>query len=470
MSFSRRAFLGSVCTSAAVAPLPAAETPLNIVFVLADDLGWSDLGVYGADLNETPNLDRFAQTAMRFTHAYAASPVCSPTRASILTGKHPARLGMTVWHEDAVNPPKDRRLLPARSEANLPLSERTLADVLHEGGYATGHVGKWHLGTSEYYPEAQGFDFNTGGTHWGAPATYHYPFRGQVRAEYRYVPGLPWAKPGDYLTDQLAGQARRAIDFWGNKPFFLNLWHHAPHTPIQGKEEDVRYFRAKLRPGNKQQQPAYAAMIRNLDENFGRLLDHIEKAGIAGRTVVIFASDNGGYIGPFEGKPIANNAPLRSGKGSLYEGGVRIPMLIRWPGVSKAGVCDSPVMSMDLFRTILDAAGLPSESGLDGYSLKPLLEDARATLPREDLFFHYPHYYHAPKTTPVSSVLSGDWKLIEFFEEDRYELYNLAKDPSETRDVFDSYPAKLAELKAKLKAWQTSVGARLPSPNPNYPE
>lgn len=469
MNISRRNFIQALSGTASLA-LTAKDRPLNIVLVLADDLGWSDVGVYGSKFHETPHLDRFAKSAVRFTHAYSASPVCSPTRASILTGKNPARVGMTIWHEGAVDPPKNRPLLPASSKPNLPTTEQTLPKLLRERGYSTGHIGKWHLGTADFSPEVHGFDFNIGGTHWGAPNRYHHPFRGMTRTEYRYVPGLPWSKPGDYLPDKLTDEALTAITNWKDKPFFLNLWHHSPHTPIEGKPKDVEYFRAKLNQGDQSQhqQPAYAAMIRNLDENFGRLMDHLEQAGIADQTLVIFASDNGGYIADFEGKPITSNAPLRSGKGSLYEGGIRIPLLIRWPGHTKAGICHTPVTTMDLFQTILDATGGIAPSGMDGISLRPALKNTAAGLNRSDLFFHYPHYYHAPPTTPVSAVLSNKWKLIQFFEEDRFELFNLEEDPGEKKDLARSDPQKTTEMIAKLKEWQKSVGAQLPAPNPAY--
>ncbi|BDC52368.1 N-acetylgalactosamine-6-sulfatase [Bryobacterales bacterium F-183] len=424
--FTRRSFL-----SLAVAA--AQNRQHNIVLFLVDDLGAHDLKTHGA-----PNLEAFAKTAVTFTQAYSAAPVCSPTRASILTGKHPARLGITTWHESAMDPqtPQGRKMRPADAIGNLPLSEYTLAEALRDQGYATGHVGKWHLGTAEYAPETQGFDFNIGGTHWGAPATYFHPFKAQVRKEYRYVPGLPWTKPGDYLTDALTNAAIDAIRHWKtqSKPYFLNLWHHTPHTPTEGKPQDG---------GN-----TYKAMIRNLDAEFGRLLKEIDPQN----TIVVFASDNGGYL------PVTTNAPLRSGKGSLYEGGIRIPLMIRWPGITKPGTtCDTPVVTTDLFPT------LSNTNAVDGINLKPLLSGN--TIPARDLHFHYPHYYHAPQTTPVGAIRSGNLKLIEFFEENnRCELYDLAADPSEQQDLAQKQPEKAKELQQKLHAWRKQVGARMPTP------
>lgn len=439
----------------------------NFVFFLADDLGWSDLGVYGADLQETPNLDRFAAGAMRFTQAYAASPVCSPTRASIMTGKHPARLGMTIWHEGAVSPPRDRKLLPAPSVENLPLAEITIAEVLRDAGYATGHIGKWHLGTAPFYPEAQGFDINIGGTFWGAPNTYRYPFRGwgRGRQEFRYVPGLGAGKPGDYLTDRLTDEAMGWVDQCRERPFYLNLWHHAVHTPIEAKEGEGEYFRRRMRPEDKHRNPEYAALTKNLDDNFGRLMRRLEEDGIADRTVVIFFSDNGGYTEPYANVRVTSNAPLRSGKGSLYEGGIRVPLMVRWPGVTRPGsVCETPVISTDFYRTILEIAGLTGGDPVDGASMVPVLKEPRATMGRTDLFFHYPHYYAT--TTPVSAVRSGDWKLLEYFEDGHLELFNLKEDPSEQRTLAAEMPVRAEELRGRLRKWRESVGARLPSPNP----
>lgn len=473
MGLGRRTFLQSA--AAALAGRIVAETrrQWNFVFVLADDLGWSDLGIYGADLHETPHIDRFASTAMRFTQAYAASPVCSPTRASIMTGKHPARLGITIWHEGAVTPPRNRRLLPAPSVENLPLSEVTFAEVLQQAGYATAHIGKWHLGTAPYYPEAQGFDINVGGSFWGAPRSFFHPYRGTPRGggEYRYVPGLGFGKKDDYLTDRLTEEALNAIGHMKERPFFLNLWHHSPHTPIEAKPADVAHFSRKLNADHRHRNVTYAAMVKNLDDNFGRLLKHLDATKLAASTVVIFMSDNGGYTEPFANVPVTTNTPLRSGKGSLYEGGIRVPLIVRWPGVTPRGaVCDTPVVSTDLYRTVLEMAGLPgdakqNEDG-DGLSIAPLLQDPRAAFPARDLFFHYPHYY--PTTTPVSAVRSGDWKLLEYFEDGRLELFNLKEDPGETRNLAPSMPTRAGELLGRLRTWREHVDARLPDPNPNF--
>ena len=315
----------------------ATARPPNVVFILADDLGWSDLGCYGADLHETPHLDQLAREGVRFTQAYAM-PVCSPTRASILTGRHAARLHYTIWREGALQPPRDQPLLPPPTIADLPASEVTLAEVLKGAGYLTFHVGKWHLGDAAHSPETQGFDLNIGGTHWGAPATYFYPFRGPSGSsgEFRYVPGL-LGKPGDYLTDRLTDEALKLMDHAGDRPFFLNLCFHCPHTPIEGKQKLVEHYRSKLKPGLRHQNPGYAAMVQTVDDNVGRILAGIAERGLADRTLVIFASDNGGYVNTNRGLQVTDNSPLRSGKGSLYEGGIRVPLIVRLPGLTARG-------------------------------------------------------------------------------------------------------------------------------------
>lgn len=446
----------------------------NIVFILADDLGWSDLACYAADLHETPNLDALAAGGVRFTQAYAMS-VCSPTRAAIMTGKHAARLHITIWREGSVERNEraakaKTRLLPPATVHDLPLQEITIADALRTAGYATLHVGKWHLGDAAHYPETQGFDVNIGGTLWGAPSTFFHPFSGaKTFREFRYVPGLGLGKPGDYLTDRLTDEALRLLDAVGQRPFYLNLCFHNPHTPIEGKPDLVEHYRRKLAPGMHHQNAQYAAMIHSLDENVGRLLRFLDERRLADRTLVVFASDNGGYVNEFGGQRVTDNTPLRSGKGSLYEGGIRVPLIVRWPGVTaKAAVCDEPVVCMDFFRTLTEAAGVSADacgdSGRDGLSLLPVLKDPQAKLNRDALFFHYPHYY--PTTTPVSAVRQGDWKLLEYFEDGRLELFNLRDDLSESENRAERHAEKARELQRRLAAWREAVGAQLPEPNP----
>jgi arylsulfatase A-like enzyme len=440
----------------------------NIVLILADDLGWSDLGCYGADLIETPHIDRLAADGVRFTQAYAM-PVCSPSRGALLTGKHAARLHITIWAEGSLKGPQNRNLLQGESLHDLPHTETTLAKHLHDAGYLTALVGKWHLGDASHFPETHGFDVNIGGTHWGAPQTFWWPYSGTGRfgPEFRYVPHLEFGQPGEYLTDRLTGEALKVMDRASDRPFFLYLAHHSPHTPIEAKPDDVKHFEKKLRPGLNHQNVVYAAMVKSLDESVGRVLAHLAQRGLDRNTIVIFTSDNGGYIGvdrrAGQTVPVTSNAPLRSGKGSLYEGGIRVPLIVRWPGVTpKAAECREPVVLMDLFHTLHPAGS----SGGDGVDLKPLLKDPAVKLDRDALFFHYPHYYET--TTPVGAVRAGDWKLLEYFEDNRTELYNLKDDTGEKTDLVQQMPEKVAALRRQLHAWRESVGAAMPTPNTNY--
>lgn len=452
----------------------AAPAKPNIVFILADDLGWSDLGCYGADLHETPNLDQFARESVRFTNAYAMS-VCSPSRATLLTGKHAARLHFTIWAEGAQEGgPKNRKLRDGESIWNLPTTETTLASYLHDAGYLTALVGKWHLGDWQHYPESHGFDVNIGGTNWGAPQTFWWPYsgRGRFGDEYRYIPHLEFGKAGEYLTDRLTDEALKVIDQAGGKPFFLYLAHHSVHTPIEAKPDDIAHFDAKLREGMNHRHAVYAAMTKNLDDNVGRVLTHLKERGLDQNTLVIFASDNGGYVGLDKASgrdmPVTNNAPLRSGKGSLYEGGIRVPLMVRWRGTTAAGTtCEEPVILTDMLPTLLAAAGLPpARTALDGCNLIPLLKNPGSKLPRDALFFHYPHYYHT--TTPVSAIRARDWKLLEYFEDNHVELFNLRDDPGEKHDLAATMPGQANALREQLHAWRDSVDAALPKPNPDF--
>lgn len=451
----------SYSASAADAPRP------NIVLIVADDLGWADLGCYGADLHETPHLDRLATQGVRFTDAYAAS-VCSPTRAALLTGKHYARLHITIWREAAQKPVADRKLTPPVVEENLPYSEVTLAERLQAAGYLTAIVGKWHLGGADHYPETQGFDVNIGGTHWGAPFSYFYPYRGAGRfgGEFRYVPHLELGKAGEYLTDRLTDEALRVIDAAGEKPFFLYLAHHAVHTPIEAKPELTAKYQAKLAPALRHQNARYAAMLESLDQSVGRVLNRIDEEGLTDRTVVIFLSDNGGHVGEFDDMRCTNNTPLRSGKGSMYEGGVRVPLIVRAPGIAP-GSCREPVVVMDLAPTISELAGVKvgpaAQAALDGVSLAPLLRDPQDALPRDALYFHYPHYY--PTTTPAGAIRARDWKLVEYFEDGRQELYNLRDDLSEAHNLAAQEPETTRRLAKRLEAWRKSVAAQMPTNN-----
>jgi len=425
---------------------------LNFVFFLIDDMGWMDLACQGSKFYETPNIDRLASQGMRFTNAYAACPVCSPTRASVMTGRYPARLHLTDWIAGH-NRPNAKLRIPDWT-MYLPLEEVTIAEALKPAGYATASMGKWHLGGPEYWPEKQGFDVNFAGTNQGQPPSYFAPYKIQT---------VPSAPDGEYLTDRLAEEACKFIDASKDRPFFLYLPHYAVHSPLMAKKEMIEKYKAKADPASGQKNATYAAMIQSVDESVGKVCAKLEELKLADRTVVIFMSDNGGVAGT------TSNAPLRAGKGTLYEGGIREPMIVRWPGVVKPGTTsDEVVISVDFFPTILEMAGVAYEPGpkhaLDGISFVQVLKQA-GRLTREAIYWHYPHYHN---TTPGGIIRAGDWKLIEYFEDGRVELYNLREDLSETKDLAATSPEKAAELRKKLADWRTSVGAQMPTPNPDY--
>lgn len=469
-----RILLAVILTWGGVKQAPAVEAPPNLILILADDLGATDLGCYGADLHQTPRLDRLAREGVRFRQGYAAAPVCTPSRAALLTGHHPARLHLTIWREASVQRAANedfdgrRQLVTPATAHDLPFAELTLAERLRERGYLTFHVGKWHLGDAGSYPEAHGFDLNLGGTHWGAPASYFFPYRGEGRFRdgMRYVPGLGLGQPEDYLTDELTTRALELIDAAGERPFFLNLWHYGVHTPLQAPAADVERCQGRLQPELNHQNPTYAAMVENLDHNVGRLLDHLAARGLAERTLVVFTSDNGGFLGRPEGPRVTSNAPLRSGKGSLYEGGLRVPLVMRWPGRLSAGTtCDQPLAHVDLYATLLEALGAadpadPAVAG-DGRSGWPWAREPERGIEPRDLFFHYPHYYST--TTPASAVRSGNLKLVHYYEGNRDELFDLAADPAEEHDLAGERPEQARSLRTRLDAWLHEVGAQLPS-------
>jgi arylsulfatase A-like enzyme len=459
----------------------AADKP-NIVFILADDLGWTDLGCYGSSFYETPNLDRLAKEGMRFTQAYAACPVCSPTRASLLSGQYPARVGVT----DYIPGGAKGKLLPAEFLHHLPIGAARLPSMLHEQGYVTWHVGKWHLGGKGFYPTDQNFDVNVGGCEWGRPVKgYFSPW---------HIVTLEDGKPGDFLTDKLTDESVKLIRENKGKPFFLQYWSYAPHTPIQAPKELVKKYEEKAKSlgldpkaglvegelfptVNKKTQhvvrrtvqsdPTYAALIENLDTNIGRLLKAIEDAGQADNTIVIFSSDNGG-LSTAETSP-TSNAPLLDGKGWMYEGGIREPLIVRWPGVVKAGsTTDVPITTPDFLPTLTEAVGgkLPKDATLDGISFLSVLKGADH-LDRDAMYWHYPHYGNQGGT-PGAAIRVGDWKLIQWFEDNHVELFNLKDDASEKHDLSKQEPDRVRALQTKLVDWQQQVGAKIPQRNPDY--
>ncbi len=439
----------------ASAAAPSPDSP-NIILILADDLGWTDLGCFGSDLYETPHIDRLAREGMRFTQAYAACPVCSPTRAAMLTGLYPARLHVTNWIPGRT-PPNPKLNIPGWTQY-LPLETVTLAERFREAGYLTASIGKWHLGGEAYYPEKHGFDINIAGSHDGHPKNgYFAPYK---------IKTLPEGPAGEYLTDRIGAEAVRFVEENRGRRFFLYLPHFAVHTPIQAHEEITRKYEKKIKPGMRHANAKYAAMLESMDATVGALRAALTKHGLAENTVIIFTSDNGGLV------PQTSNAPLRLGKATAYEGGVRVPLIIHWPGRTKPGSeSDTPSVSTDIFPTLLEIAGLPAVDGQggDGVSLAPELLGA-GKISREAIYWHYPHYqlYQENGATPFGAIRSGDYRLVEFYDDMRVELYNLRDDIGETRDLARSEPAIAAKLRARLHAWRKSVGAQMPAPNPAY--
>jgi arylsulfatase A-like enzyme len=441
--------------------LRAADKP-NIILILADDLGGRDLGCYGSTYHQTPHLDRLAANGMRFTDAYAAGPVCSPSRAALLTGKYPARLNLTDWLPGRPDRPDQRLLRPALRQ-ELPLEETTLAELLKAAGYATAHIGKWHLGGKGFGPCEQGFDVNIGGTASDSTRSFFSPYGGKGGSS---MPGLDDAPEGEYLTDRLTAEALRFIEANRDRPFFLHLAHYAVHIPLQARPEIAAKYKPGGPPGT-QNNPIYAAMLESLDDGVGAILNKLDNLKLSEKTVVIFTSDNGGLSvreGP--STPATSNAPLREAKGYLYDGGIRVPLLLRWPGATQAGaVSRTPVCGIDLFPTVVDLCGLHSNAAVDGVSLAPLLRGG--TLSREGLFWHYPHYSNQGGK-PGGAVRACDFKLVEFYEDGRRELYDLKNDVGENRNRAEEKPEKVKELAAKLDAWRLAVGARGMKPNPAY--
>ena len=424
-----------------------ASTKPNIIVILADDLGWKDLGCYGSETFQTPCLDRLAESGMRFTSAYAASCVCSPTRASIMTGKYPGRIDLTIWLGGRGGAP---------AADHLSLDEVTVAETLRDAGYLTAMVGKWHLGSTAYWPKQQGFEIAIGEPHAGSPAGgYYLPNR----------INLPGAKKGDYLTDRLTDEAVKIIQKNHDRPFFLYQAYHSVHTPIQGRPDLTKKHQARAQREAKQFNAAYAAMIESLDSGVGRIMDALREQNLLDRTVVIFTSDNGGFAYS-RGKKnnVTDNSPLRFGKGYCYEGGHRVPWIVYYPpSIPRASVCDEPVITTDLYPTILKLAGLSAlpQQHCDGVDLTLLLKDPSAKLPRDALYWHYPH--NSPQGgTPSGAIRKGDWKLIEFFGDGRRDLYHLGRDLGEQNDLSQQEPQRLKELYDQLLAWREEVDAKLP--------
>ena len=442
-------------------------TQPNIILFLIDDLGWRDLGCQGSTYYRTPNIDRLAGKGVRFTDAYAACAVCSPTRAAVLTGKYPARLLLTNWLPDGRWNPK-AKLREGRFLRGLPVEEFTLAEALRAAGYRTANIGKWHLGSEPFsLPEHHGFDVNVAGNAHGAPGSYFFPYQGnwlipttELRAKWNV---LPDGKVGEYLTDRLTDEAVKSIHESKGKPFFLYFPHYGVHTPLQAKPEVAAKYE-RIPKAERQGKPEYAAMVESIDDSVGRVMATLRELKLEDNTVIIFTSDNGGFYNA------TSNAPLRANKGAYYEGGIRVPLIIKWPSVTKPGlVVNDPVTSTDLYPTCLAAAGLSAlpNQHVDGVNLQPVLTGA-GSLPDRALFWHFPHYNDHPSSVPSSVIRKGDWKLIETFDPEGTELYNLAHDLSESKDLAVTETAKLAELRRELDAWRKQVGAEMMHLNPDY--
>ena len=447
----------AACSGPVDAPRP------NFVLVLADDLGWRDLGSYGSTYYETPNIDRLAAQGARFTDAYAAGNSCSPTRASILTGKYPASTHVTDWIPGRT-PPGAKLNIP-RWTNYLRHDETTVAEALANAGYATAAIGKWHLGQQGWWAEDHGFRVSVGGSHAGSHGSMFPPYWPAEKLERLGWRPFPDERPGEYLTDRITREAEAFLELHGSEPFFLYLSHYAVHTRIEGRPEVVERYRRKA-PAGPQRNPDYAAMVEGLDTSVGAVLAKLEELGVADRTVVIFTSDNGGLSK--DGR-ITSNLPLRGEKSTAWEGGVRVPLIVSSPDSPASLVVDEPVSSVDLFPTILELAGIDEVAEVDGRSLAPLLEN-ESDFRRGPIYWHYPHYNaHTPilTCTPYGAVREGPFKLIEFYEDGRVELYNLREDIGESVDLAASMPEKVGELLGKLRSWRASVGAQMPTANPD---
>lgn len=463
--------------------LAAAERP-NLVEIVVDDLGWADVACNGSPWYETPNIDRLASQGLRFVNGYAACPVCSPSRAALLTGRSPARTRITDWirfradsgaataarlgvHPTAWEGTEAQALLTPPNPFWLDHAEVTVAERLAESGYQTWHIGKWHLGPAAWHPDRHGFQVNLGGCDFGEPPDFFDPWlpRKPDQDERRGIPTLAPRQAGEYLTDREADEALRLLRGRDRtRPFYLHLWHYAVHMPIQARSELIAKYQAKpVPPGCKQKSATYAAMVEGVDQAVGAVLRCLDEEGLTASTVVVFTSDNGGLTGP------TSNLPLKGGKGSCWEGGTRVPFIVRWPGVTPAGATSAvPVVGTDLMPTFLAGAGLPAPAGvaLDGCDLAPALRGG--ALGREALFWHFPHY--RSKSAPFSSVRLGDLKLVRFYQPGapQEQLYDLAADPAETVDLAATRTEDRARCAARLDAWLQETGALIPRPNPGW--
>ncbi len=464
--------------SLAMLSCAAPQTPRNVVLILVDDLGWIDTGVYGSTFYATPAIDSLAAQGIRFTQFYAASGVCSPTRASIVTGKHPARLQITNW----IGGEQQGPLLQADYQRALPLEEVTVGEAFQDAGYATGYIGKWHLGQEGFMPEDQGFAYTGAVNYAGQPGSFFPPYE-NPNFPISNVPGLKGDPDGAYLTDRLTDLAIAFVERHQHEPFFLYLSHYAVHTPLQSKPALTERFAAQSAAvgdgpaflpertlgttRQHQDHAVYAGMIASVDESVARIMAALTARGLADNTIVVFTSDNGGLStlsGERRWAP-TSNLPLRAGKGFLYEGGIRIPLIVHDPTGPRGTVVDAPGNTNDLFPTLLGLTGLPPQPDLDGQDLSGIL--AGGTAPMRALHWHFPHY-HGSGNRPSGAIRRGRYKLVEWFEDDTAELFDLLADPGEATDLSATMPAQAVALQEALQAWRHATGARMPTPNPDW--
>lgn len=457
--------------------LTAPPAKPNIVFFMVDDMGWMDSSLYGSEYYDTPNMERLAKMGMTFSRAYAANPLCSPTRASILSGKHPGRFGLTTpaGHLPA-NPDEDlsrttgapwQKVAQQGIRTFMPLEEFTLAEALQRGGYLTAHMGKWHLGQEGYWPEDQGFDVNVGGMMHPGPPSYFAPY---------HIANLPEGGEHEYITDRLTIEATNFLDTIGKRPFFLNLWHFGVHAPYQAPLDLIAKYEARTDPRGKQSSALMGGMMEKVDESLGQVLDKLEKEGLLENTIFIFFSDNGGNMyDVVNGSFPTNNYPLSYGKGNIHEGGIRVPAIVAWPGQIPAGTTsEALIQSIDFYPTLLAATGTPANSDqlLDGIDLLPLLTQGK-TLKREAIFSHFPHYVIATNNLPSTAVWYDNYKLVKEYGEgpartDALRLYDLDKDISEKNDIAADHPELVNKLAGMIAAHVADIGGLVPVPNPAY--
>jgi arylsulfatase A-like enzyme len=465
----------------------------NIVFILIDDLGYKDLGCYGSEFYETPNIDKLASEGMLFTRSYSASAVCSPTRASILTGKHPARLHLTDWTGPDEWHPKGKLQTPEFIE-QLPRKELSIAEALKKKDYLSIFLGKWHLGPESNHPPRHGFDRSVGATNAGAPPSFFFPYH---RANWEgtgwpvNIPDLQEGQENEYLTDRLTLEALNFLDTIADRPFLLYLSHYAVHKPIEAKPELIQKYREKVQDlfpkakdsiimekngsftQTQQKNPTYAAMIESVDRSVGKLVSRLQESGLSENTIIIFTSDNGGlstYSFPLPGESFnvsaipTSNLPLRAGKGWYYEGGIRVPTIVKWPGVVKPGsYSDAIITSTDFYPTLLAMTeiDLMPEQHKDGENFVQVLKGTRISLKRKNTYWHYPHY-HSSGQKPVSVIRNEKYKLIHWIEEDYIELYDLENDPGENRELSEMFPDIASSMLDQLESWRSETAVQMP--------